>query len=119
MTQEEFVGALERYCRDVAVDDCIANLVMPPGRKPAAGLVALSHWYSALPEEQQSFVRQAMTDAAHATLFGVLCVIDGVRSIDQSNSKTDFELVARRSGKTSTLAPGGTFLHDLTESRSS
>jgi hypothetical protein len=57
-----------------------------------------------------------MREAADATLFGVLCVLDGVRPIESHADKAQFTLSADRAGATSVLSPGGTFLHDLLRS---
>jgi hypothetical protein len=77
MTPQEFVQALTSECRDSAVHGCLQNFQAPPGRKPSPTLVKLSGWYKSLPASDQENVAAAMQQAADATLFGVLCVIDG------------------------------------------
>lgn len=58
-------------------------------------------------------VALAMKESADATLFGVLCVIDGVRVIEDDSEKSDFELSASRQGVRSVIAPNTSDLHDL------
>jgi hypothetical protein len=113
MTPEVFVDSLKRCCRDSAVIGCVQNLEAPPGRKPNPALVKLSVWYNNLSPEDKANVAAAMQEAADATLFGVLCVIDGVRTIEPGSEKSEFRLSATRLGVVSTIAPGPEFLHDI------
>jgi len=113
MQPDEFVEALRRSCRDSAVKDCVALLTKPPGRKPEPSLVRLSQWFNALAESDRKFVTEAMHEAADATLFGVLCVIDGVRTIETEEEKSEFKLSAVRGTVEYQLSPSETYLHDL------
>lgn len=58
-------------------------------------------------------VALAMRESADATLFGVLCVIDGVRVIEDEPEKSEFELSASRHGIRSVISPNASHLHDL------
>ncbi len=113
MTPVEFVDAVVESCRDGAVSACVEILERPPGRRPATRLVELSEWFKALPVRDREFVIAAMRQASGATLFGVLCVIDGVRVIEPSGEKSEFHLTAIRNGVESQISPSETFLHDL------
>ena len=113
MKPDDFVRALKSQCRDSAVVDCLSNFAKPPGKSPAAELVQISKWFHTLSEEDRSFLRLALQEVADATLFGVLCVVDGVRVIEDSAEKSDFILTANRSGAESQISPSSTFLHDL------
>lgn len=108
-----FVQALKEYCRDAAVQDCVESFHSPPGRKPREDLVRLSKWFNALPASDREFVVRAMREASDATLFGVLCVIDGVRPIEPQGEKSEFRLSAVRDGTESPISPNETYLHDL------
>jgi len=116
MTPSDFVDALKRRCRDGAVEDCVQKFAAPPGRRPREELVRLSKWFNSLSVSDRDFVVRAMREAADATLFGVLCVIDGVRPIEPLGDKSDFTLSANRAGTESKLSPSETFLHDLLRS---
>ena len=85
----------------------------PPGRRPAPELIAISQWFNALPPSDQEMVIHAMHEAADSTLFGVLCVLDGVRAIESSAEKSQFQLTATKQGVTAVLCPGEEFLHDI------
>lgn len=113
MTPSEFVSGLKTHCRDSAVEDCISNFKSPPGRKPDQSLIELSQWFSALAERDRKMVACALTEVADATLFGVLAVLDGARTIEGQGEKSVFHLTAHKNGVTSTICPGPHDLHDL------
>jgi hypothetical protein len=116
MKPEDFVRALKSECSEAAVEDCLSNFSHPPGRAPRPELVQIAKWFQSLSPEDQSCLRLALQQVADATLFGVLCVVDGVRVIEDSEEKSDFVLTARRSGASSQIAPNDTYLHDLLRS---
>jgi hypothetical protein len=113
MTPDDFVRALETSCREGAVDDCVTSFLKPSGRKPRQSLVQLSQWFNSLSASERKFVVRAMREAADATLFGVLCVIDGVRSIEPMGQRSEFKLTATRDGVESIISPNEMFLHDI------
>ncbi|MEA9566268.1 hypothetical protein [Xanthomonas sp. WHRI 8932A] len=113
MTPGDFVKALKKECADTAVDDCVNLLNASPGRRSSQSLVSLSAWYRGLDPADQENVAAALAIAADATLFGVLCVIDGVRTIEDQPIKSEFMLTATCNGSTSIISPGPQDLHDL------
>ncbi len=116
MAPEFFVDSLREQCIDSAVQECVTNFLSPPGRKPDEALLRLSQWFSALSASDREMVCQAMQRSAYAAVFGVLCVIDGVRVIESETEKSEFELTAIRGGARTPLSPSDTFLHDLLRS---
>jgi hypothetical protein len=44
--------------------------------------VTLHEWFVRLPAADQQLVVEVVRDASHSALFGMLCVLDGVRAID-------------------------------------
>jgi hypothetical protein len=113
MKPEQFVQRLKSECRDSAVSGCVASFEKPPGRRPDQALLRLSQWFVALPSSDRELVVRAMREAADATLFGVLCVIDGVRTIESGTEKSRFTLSAERGGSVSVISPTDDFLHDI------
>lgn len=113
ISPSKFVGALATHCRDTAVSDCVAAYAQPPGRRPADRLVRMSQWFNALPTDDRQMVVAAMGDAAHATLFGVLCALDGARTID--DQRHTFVVMSDLSGDRQTISSPGVDLHDLLE----
>ena len=118
MNREEFVRELKQNCSKAAVSDCITMLDKPPGRKPEQNLLNLSEWFKALSGPDRACVIEAMRMAADTTLFGVLCVLDGVRSIESTSEKTQFTLHASKAGEVTVLSPSDDFLHDILRSTS-
>ena len=113
MKPDYFVQALKQSCLDGAVQDCVESSRSPPGRKPRQELIRISQWFNALPASDREFVVAAMREACDATLFSVLCVIDGVRPIEPEGEKSQFKLFAARRGAESQISPNETYLHDL------
>jgi hypothetical protein len=110
---EFFVRALKSECRDAAVTDCIASFCSPPGRTPRPELVQIAKWFIGLSDSERTMVESAMAEAADATLFGVLCVLDGVRAIEAEEEKAEYVISAVRAGETTQISPTETFLHDI------
>jgi hypothetical protein len=109
----DFVQSLKSECRDSAVSDCVSSFEDPPGRRPSPALVELSQWFLGLQATDRQFVIRAMQEVADSTLFGVLCVLDGVRAIESEHDKSEFTVSAARGGVVSVIAPGEEFLHDM------
>ena len=116
MKPDDFVDALKSECRDAAVAGCLASFKKPPGRKPAAELLRVSQWFHSLSAADREVLKLALMDVADSTLFGVLCVLDGVRVVEDSDEKSEFTLTATRIGERSQISPNDTFLHDLLRS---
>ena len=118
MNPSEFVRSLIETCRDSAVSDVVSNLKKPPGRKAHGELNELSVWFNSLSAEEQARTTEAMRLTADYTLFGVLCVLDGVRTIEHSTEKSRFRLTASKGKVDSVLLPGVESLHDIYRSHS-
>lgn len=116
MEAKQFVQALKLECKDSAVADCVKNLTSPPGRSPANSLKELSSWFNSLSEADRNAVIRAMDIVADATLFGVLCVLDGVRPIEGVEEKSTFQLIACKGKEKTIISSGQTDLHDLLKS---
>lgn len=116
MEPEYFVKALENECRDSAVERCLEDFESPPGRKPEPSLVQMSDWFKSLSSADRDMVARAMREAADATLFGVLCVLDGVRPIENGPEKSSFKLIAQKANEETVICPTAVDLHDLKQS---
>jgi hypothetical protein len=118
MTSDDFVSGLKTRCANAAVRDCVELLKAPPGRRPEQSLVSLSVWYRGLAPADKANVVAALQIVVDATLFGVLCVIDSVRAIEDQSTKSKFRLTATCNGSTSLIAPGPEDLHALLQTDS-
>ncbi|MDH0863145.1 hypothetical protein [Mitsuaria sp. GD03876] len=110
MNSEAFVEAIQKFVRDSAVESTVSLHQAPPGRRPAADLVARSNWFNALSADDVARVEEMMAQAAHAAVFGFLAVLDGVRTIDTENGRFELFYVG---DERSLLNPPDRDLHDL------
>lgn len=83
MTPGEFVAGIKSAVFDSAVTGTMTHLEEgPAGREPHPRARALGGWFSQLAAGDQQMVAECVRDAAHAAVFGFLCVLDGARVID-------------------------------------
>jgi hypothetical protein len=111
MNAEEFVTALKSYVQDAAVEDTIANLRRPPGRRIFSENSELSHWYNALSPAERNMVDKIISMSVRSAVFGLLAVLDGARTIDVENGR--FELYHIAEKRVLLNHPEGHDLHDL------
>jgi hypothetical protein len=105
VASEEFVAAVQNAAFDSAVKGTTTRLKDgPAGRRPQPRATALGHWFNQLRGADQQMVVECVRDAAHAAVFGFLCILDGVRVIDDP-PHAELRLTATgERGITSTLA---------------
>jgi len=95
MNAEHFVGALKAHVINAAVDDTISNLENPPGRRVSEAERALSQWYKQLSPKDAENLRSVLAQVSHQAVFGVLAVIDGVRTVDDGVGHFELAYVAK------------------------
>jgi hypothetical protein len=110
MNSHEFVEAIKRHVSDAAVEDTIANLKAPPGRRVPPEVQARSDWYNGLSEDDAAHVCSVIATAVHAGLFGLLAALDGARAIDDGQGRFELTYVA---DQRVLLNPQAIDLHDL------
>lgn len=110
MNSQDFVEAIKRYVRDAAVEDTIANLKSPPGRRVSLQERARSDWYKGLSAADAAHVNSVIATAVHEGLFGLLAALDGARTIDDGQGRFELTYVA---GQRVLLNPQSVDLHDL------
>ncbi len=114
MDATEFVKAIKITVRDSAINGCISLLTKVPGRNPNQELVSASMWYNNLSDHDQNMVQYVARMATDESVFGFLCVLDGVRVIEELGEKGDLELLFVKNGKKVLLNPTkGELLHDI------
>jgi hypothetical protein len=113
MTREQFVASVKLGASDAAVRMTTGSLVQPMGRRPSKEAIELASWYRDLKPEAQSHVQRVVRQAAESAVFGVLAILDGVRAVEESGPKGEFELVYRK-GEDRVLLndPNAELLHD-------
>ena len=115
MTPDNFVNALKTEVRDTAALDTIAQIRTPSGRRPSDEIRNLSNWFNQLSETDQAAVGKVAAMTAHSAIFGFLCVLDGVRKIEDEGEEGEFELSYKGNGqeKIRLNPPVGDMLHDI------
>ncbi len=113
MNSLQFVASLIDQVQDAAVEDTLRQLERPAGRRPPEKSLRLANWYARLEQEDKAGVRDVIERAVHSALFGALCVIDGVRAV-QDDPRHEFRLVSVTEGDETLLnPPDGEALHDV------
>jgi len=115
MSPSEFVDSIKTEVRDAASSDTITQLRTPSGRRPAADLRRLSAWFNQLSEIDQQTVAEVAAMASHNAVFGFLCVLDGMRPVQEGHQTGELQLTFVEPDRPSVrLNPAtGNTLHDL------
>ncbi len=113
MNTEEFVEVLKVVVRDGAASDVIGVLNAPPGRRPSRELIERAEWYKSLKEGEKKLLSEVVVDAVNRAIFGFLCVLDGVRSIEDGEDKGRLELIYHKDESVLLNPSEGEMLHDL------
>jgi hypothetical protein len=118
MNKEEFIAALKVAVHDSTIKGMKSVLDSPPGRKPHKKTKEISLWFNSLPEEDKQQVDEIIKQTVHASIFGILSVLDGVRAIESTPEKGNLELIFNKDGKKAYLNdPQGEMLHDIYQVR--
>lgn len=92
MDRKAFVEAIRVAVGEAAIADVRSLLEKPPGRNPAESIMRLSAWFKTLPNEDRERLEKVVRLSVDAALFGFLCVLDGVRPIEDEAGKGTIEL---------------------------
>jgi hypothetical protein len=114
MNSEKFVESIKRHVINAAIADTITNLKNPPGRKVPPEEKARSNWYNQLSDVELAQGNSIISDAIYEGIFGLLAVLDGVRSVSDENGV--FELTYQGSDRVLLNDPESISLHDLLNS---
>ncbi len=119
MNYKEFVDLIRQVVLDSVVPDMIEQLENPSGRCPSQHVIDQSRWFLGLTDDDKGRINEVIRDAAHSSVFGFLCVLDGVRAIEDDVLKGDFLLTYRKGGEEVRLNdPEVGMLHDVLNSTS-
>ena len=58
MNSEKFITVIKQVVRDAAIEDVIANIENPPGRKVTASEKAISNWFNQLSDGDKNKVKR-------------------------------------------------------------
>jgi hypothetical protein len=114
MDSKQFLEALKLCVRDAAVSGTIETLTDPPGRRVSDADRRSSEWFNALSSEDKGHVERAIASAVDGAIFGMLAVIDGVRTVENTSEKGDFVLIHKKEDTEIVLnPPDGDYLHNI------
>jgi hypothetical protein len=103
MDQQQFVDALKAYAADAAAEDTLGQWKSPSGRFQSQERLDRAAWLNGLSEQDRRMVQELASDTARATLFGVLCILDGSRRIEECEG-AHLELFRMEGGHSMLLA---------------
>jgi hypothetical protein len=98
MNSAEFARALRLVAVTNVAKSLPKFLINPPGRRPAASLVELSHWFRNLEPSDQDRVGEVVLLASEAAASRVLEVLDGIVAIEGPGPKGTLELFFVKDG---------------------
>lgn len=114
MKAQQFVEAIKIAVVDSSIESIKSNLIQPPGRQPAQNLVEMSIWYNNLTDEDKNMLTRVIKEAVETSVFGFLCVLDGVRPIEDGEEKGKLNLFYEKKGKQFLLNDlEEEYLHDI------
>lgn len=114
MDKIEFIKAIKTAVENTSADDLKSLLEKPPGRSPNKELLRLSGWYKSLNTLDKENLHKVIKLAVENSIFGMLCVIDGVRHVENTSEKGEFVLEFHKNGNVVRLNDkNDEYLHDL------
>jgi hypothetical protein len=113
MKKEEFINAIKQVVIEDSINSMESILVKPPGRSPQKKAIMLSEWFNRLDNQNIEFIKQVIRESIETGIFGFLCVLDGVRAIE--NEEKGNLLLYYKKNDTEVLLndPNEDYLHDL------
>src|SRR5688500_2507802 len=118
MNKEKFIESIIQAVRDGAISDSIENLKDPLGRHPAPQDLLNSQWFHSLNSDEKNRLKAIVSESIDSAIFGFLCVLDGVRAIEEPGQKGTLTLGYQKSGKQFILNDiHDEYLHDIYKSK--
>ncbi len=114
MDQEKFIEAIKVAVIESGKKSMQSILISPPGRQPNEKIVQLSNWFNNLTAEDKNRVREIIAESIDTAVFGFLCVLDGVKAIEDGREKGTLALYYEKDGIRRLLNdPDDDYLHDI------
>ncbi|KUP95076.1 hypothetical protein [Tritonibacter horizontis] len=114
MDKETFAKRLAQSMTHTS-ESLVAGAQHPTGRGVSAERSALAAWLHGLDDEGRKWVHHLVDEGVHAGVFGLLCVLDHVRFVEDGDQKGSFTLTytAPTGAQTQINPDKGEMLHDL------
>lgn len=114
MDGREFVNAVKEVVSDSAFAGVISCASDPPGRRVSPEDKARAEWLRSLGADERRMLDSILKEGIDLAVFGLFCVIDGVRAVEDGPDQGDFELRYIKNGVSVVLNGEDTpDLHDL------
>lgn len=88
MNSQEFIDVIKTEVLESSIDATIKLFERPPGRSPAKELMEMSVWYTSLSTEDKQMVNKLIQESARGAVFNFLCILDGVKAIENNDKGT-------------------------------
>ena len=92
MEQAAFIDLLHQTVLEPATTGTISQIASPTGRNISDDRRRRAAWFRSLSPEDRAHVEYAIAEAARTATFGFLCVLDGVRVIEDGTDRGHLEL---------------------------
>jgi len=93
MNTQVFVDALKQVVVADSIRVVESHLRNPPGKKPAQEVVKLSEWFRTQSNDDQDMILKLVKKSVETSVFGFLCVLDGVRAFEGREEKGRLKLI--------------------------
>jgi len=93
MNAEQFIDIVKEDVGEDSIRAVQTILLKPPGMKPSDKDTAMSTWYNSLNDSDRFMVISIIRKSVEMGVFGFLCVLDGVRAIENEPNKGALKLI--------------------------
>jgi len=114
MNAEEFINMIKLVVVKASIEAMGETMDKPAGRNPAQDLLELSGWYKQLNDENKTMVLKVIKESVEMSVFGFLCVLDGVTAIENEEMKGTLSLHYEKNNTRELINhPDKEYLHNL------
>ena len=99
MNTEQFINGIKISLKDNKKERFLNHFENLPGRNPHKKDILISEGIKKLDTESRKLLGNVIDEAIDSTIFSFLCILDHVRTIEDSEDKTTFELYAVKNGE--------------------
>lgn len=111
----KFIEVLKASVLNNIEIEIINNYITPPKRKKNTDRdKEIAGWYNQLSDKLKRYLIDLIREGANSAVFGFLCILDGVRAIDNEVDKGSLELYYKNHSNTILLNnQKKDYLHDI------
>ena len=114
MNAKDFIDTVRTVVVESSVKSMENNLETPPGRRPDKRLIDMSKWFNGLNDAEKKMVTGLIKESVEISVFGFLCLLDGVTAIEDTEAKGKLELFYEKGVNRVLLNdPKQEYLHNL------